>query len=236
MSKPNSPIECLFCGKMFKPNHSKRKFCSYACYRDWWTGTHKIGDTKVCKKCQVEKPRSEFYSSKVSHDGLISYCRECSRVFKRTPDHFRCIDCGTLLKHVPEEPEKDDRCIKCRIAKRIKNSGGIPFDYGGAKNFVKSVYSCWSLSAKRRGLIWELTKQQVEEKYYEQNGLCALSGIVMNPNTNSPYTPSIDRIDSQKGYIKGNFQFLCSMVNMMKNKFNEKEFLEMCRRIAEYKI
>lgn len=35
---------------------------------------------KVCKKCQEEKPLTEFYASKSAAEGKQTYCKACSRV------------------------------------------------------------------------------------------------------------------------------------------------------------
>ena len=34
---------------------------------------------KVCKKCQEEKPLTEFYASKSAADGRQTYCKACTR-------------------------------------------------------------------------------------------------------------------------------------------------------------
>lgn len=36
-------------------------------------------ETKVCKKCEIEKPYNEFNKDKYSKDGLRYRCRECTR-------------------------------------------------------------------------------------------------------------------------------------------------------------
>lgn len=50
----------------------------------------------------------------------------------------------------------------------------------------------------------------------------------MGGESNSPFRPSLDRIDSRLGYVTGNVQFVCSVVNVMKNKLEEPEFIRMC--------
>jgi len=63
----------------------------------------------------------------------------------------------------------------------------------------------------------------------EKNGfVCALSGVKLDENTWSP-----DRIDSKKGYTKENLQFVHKDINLMKNKFPEDYFIEMCKKGAE---
>ena len=49
-----------------------------------------------------------------------------------------------------------------------------------------------------------------------------------------PYNISIDRIDSSKGYIKGNIQLVCGIVNVMKSDSSEDEFLQLCKKIVEH--
>jgi hypothetical protein len=46
--------------------------------------------TKICLKCKVEKPVSEFYSCKSRLDGLQSYCKVCSNDRKR--EYYRTLN------------------------------------------------------------------------------------------------------------------------------------------------
>lgn len=51
--------------------------------------------------------------------------------------------------------------------------------------------------------------------YYEQQGLCALSGLRMTYSSkpNEPCQISIDRIDNSKNYVKGNVRLVCFWIN-----------------------
>jgi len=44
---------------------------------------HKINpkELKVCKECEQEKPKSEYYRHDHMWDGLLSMCKECKRKF-----------------------------------------------------------------------------------------------------------------------------------------------------------
>ena len=59
------------------------------------------------------------------------------------------------------------------------------------------------------------------------NGHCEKTGIKLNmsskPFTN-PYYPSIDRVDSKKGYTKDNCKMVCHMYNSAKCEFDEEVF------------
>lgn len=45
---------------------------------------------------------------------------------------------------------------------------------------------------------------------------------------------SIDRIDSTVGYVRGNVQFVCDVVNRMKQDLPQTELFVWCRRILEH--
>jgi hypothetical protein len=52
--------------------------------------------------------------------------------------------------------------------------------------------------------------------------------------TFSARQPSLDRIDSNKGYIKDNIQFLSLIAQFAKNKFEEKDVIEFCKSVVDY--
>lgn len=51
---------------------------------------------------------------------------------------------------------------------------------------------------------------------------------------NYEYSPSIDRIDNSKGYIKGNVWIISMKANAMKNSANFKELHTFCKNILRY--
>ncbi len=46
-------------------------------------------------------------------------------------------------------------------------------------------------------------------------------------------TISIDRIDSSKGYVRGNVQLVCWVVNQMKNDLTNDELTEWCTKVSK---
>lgn len=70
-----------------------------------------------------------------------------------------------------------------------------------------------------------------------QNGLCALSKRemtrIVGNNSKCNTNMSIDRIDSNEGYIPGNVQLVCADVNLAKNDLSQKEFLKLCKTISK---
>lgn len=69
--------------------------------------------------------------------------------------------------------------------------------------------------AKQKGLEFNLTKEWVKSR----GSNCELSGLPFRPeydgvHDRNPFAPSVDRIDSSKGYTKENSRLIFSCLNM----------------------
>ena len=93
--------------------------------------------------------------------------------------------------------------------------------------------------ARRKGMEFNLTAKFLWELYQKQNGKCALSGeeITIRQieiSTDRSQTASLDRIDSSKGYIKGNVQWIHKDINKMKLDFEQSVFIYWCQKIGKF--
>jgi hypothetical protein len=61
-----------------------------------------------------------------------------------------------------------------------------------------------------------------------------LSFAGSNSVSESETTASLDRIDSSKGYIEGNLQWVHKDVNIMKMDLSQVEFIDYCVKVALY--
>lgn len=50
--------------------------------------------------------------------------------------------------------------------------------------------------------------------------------------TDSPYSVSVERIDSSLGYTKENTVLVCNAINRMKSNFEAELFYEMCKGVV----
>jgi hypothetical protein len=75
------------------------------------------------------------------------------------------------------------------------------------------------------------------KKQFNKTGLtCPLSGETMTHKLGRGEiltNISVDRINSDKDYIRGNIQFVCVMANLMKNKYNNKTLLGWSKKIVD---
>lgn len=93
--------------------------------------------------------------------------------------------------------------------------------------------SRWAIERKLEidiEFIWDL--------FLKQERKCALSGVLLTfPKNNSKAemkksTASLDRIDSSKGYVRDNVQWVHKDINKMKNVFSNDRFIELCTLVS----
>jgi hypothetical protein len=83
------------------------------------------------------------------------------------------------------------------------------------------------------------TIDYANEIFEKQNGLCALTNVKLyfgrcrfSHETNA----SLDRIDSNKGYIEGNIQWVLKDINFMKSNHNQDYFISLCKLVSQANI
>jgi hypothetical protein len=123
---------------------------------------------------------------------------------------------------------------KCRRCNKIK-----PFDeFHKHKNCLFGINTICSIcrgynakvqwqhnqSNRQEYILWNSAKSRAKNKNIEFNikiddikipKYCPVFGVEMIPKTN--YAPSLDRIDSSKGYVIGNISVISLRANMLKN-------------------
>lgn len=79
-----------------------------------------------------------------------------------------------------------------------------------------------------------ITIEEAWDLFIKQNRKCALTGIELTfPKKwkDKSWTASLDRIDNSKGYTLANVQWVHKDINIMKNKYDQPYFTEMCRLV-----
>ncbi len=91
------------------------------------------------------------------------------------------------------------------------------------------MYKQAKARAKLKGHDFTLTIEDVviPEK-------CPIMGVKLEwiPYGFNPYSPSIDRIDSSKGYTKDNIQVISSIANRMKWNATKEQLLTFCKGVS----
>ena len=83
---------------------------------------------------------------------------------------------------------------------------------------------------RSRGREIDVDAEHLKEVFENQSGKCIYSGVVLDHRTrkkNNPLTTaSVDRIDSGKGYVKGNVQFVSIACNHAKGDMPHEQMVE----------
>jgi hypothetical protein len=156
---------------------------------------------KTCSKCKISKPLTEFNKTKTNKDGLSYLCGECNR--------------------------ESSKAYRERNHKRY-------YENQKAKRETESVFisqTLYSLKtrANKKGLDVDVTSEYLLQLLQESEYLCNVTGqkmsLVTHPRKKAnAFKASLDRVDSTKGYIQGNVQWVCWAVNQMKSDKTEEEF------------
>lgn len=106
----------------------------------------------------------------------------------------------------------------------------------GYKDIPLDFFSTIKRSAESRNIEFNITIEQISDLLEYQNKKCALSGLDLQfskiRKDKKTQTCSLDRIDSNVGYIEGNIQWVHKRINIMKNKLSDKDFIYFCLMVA----
>jgi len=144
-------------------------------------------------------------------------------------------DCGnshtaacSAIKH-----SKTTSC-GCRRDQYQKLSGKNSSRFNGYEGITGRLYNTIKHNAIRRGIRLSVNKKFLWELYLQQNKLCALTGLPISfSHVLKDCTASLDRVDSSKGYLKGNVQWVHKKINTMKHTLSQEEFVKLCVLVAQ---
>lgn len=99
--------------------------------------------------------------------------------------------------------------------------------------FIKNLYNQCKGRAKFRGMEFDLTFEEVVELFEESRGRCTLTGVPFSlSRIRGPWVPSIDRINSDLGYVRGNVRVVCFAANIAMQQWGENVLLTMMESMA----
>lgn len=120
-----------------------------------------------------------------------------------------CTSCGTLFKKTSKTVAL---CNKCN-SNRVK--GETP---------EKRMFRRAKVRSKGRGLEFNITLEDVTIPQF-----CPILGIELKVHKGSsggkPESPALDRIDNDRGYVKGNVMVVSHLANMMKSSATTEQMI-----------
>lgn len=115
---------------------------------------------------------------------------------------------------------------------------GLGLRSTGYKNITGTLWGHYRRGAKSRNLEFNISKEYAWNVFIQQNRQCALSGESLYFDTASTNcirgNASLDRIDSSRGYVEGNVQWVTKQINISKMDIDNQDFINLCHKISNY--
>jgi len=178
---------------------------------------------RKCKTCNLEKEESEFYKNR---NNLLTSCKKCKnknsleyqKRYREKNNHKVKEWTKNSKNKRNSDPEKRDRILEQKRLSHIRN--------------IKHI-------------LWKRTKDRANKKNLEFNLLeddlvipkiCPILEIPIFVGNSKNYknSPTIDRIDNSKGYVKDNVMIISMLANSMKNSASLEELKTFSKNIINY--
>ncbi len=199
--------------------------------------TCKYGRKNLCKECS--KKRGKKY-----REANPEKVKECWRIYHKAnrekimaknkryreanPEKIKEARRKYNEAHREEKNEANRKYTKNNLEKiRIKTQKwrkANPFKY--ALSTIKN-------RSNKKGVSFDLTEEYLFRLWNDCAGICPMTGVPMlkTSNGNNPFMMSIDRLDPEKGYIKGNIRLVNLWYNMTRRNWGDHFTFDMCQRV-----
>ena len=208
-----------------------------------------------CFKVRCDCGKEYYVQCSSIYSGRTTMCKECSNLERRTNIQIgykfgtwevtssaiyinkqlrykvRC-SCG-YERYMPAsqitKPNKYQTCRRCSSGKILSNF---------RESFIHSIKK--NALSRNKEFANDITPEYLYELLESQNFKCAITGDNLLPEDNSldhvrrELPLSLDRVDSSKGYIICNIQWVTKRINWMKGDLSMEEFLEQCSKVLNH--
>lgn len=161
---------------------------------------------KSCKDCKLELDTDFFSKDKGYKDGLSIRCKSCKK-----------------KKYNPKLAEwrRDIR------DEALRTKDGISLRY------IQDRVSLYKSRAKKSNYLYNLDSDYLLNLWKKQNGLCFYTKQKMHiiHLEFSFWSPSLDRLDPEKGYTRGNVVWALHGVNCFKQQLAFSEFQDFIEKV-----
>ena len=207
---------------------------------------------KYCSLCKTYKPATNgnFNGGNSNKLKLSSWCRTCINedridvsnidLTDKILDCKRCGDTKPALKfnYKKNVQLRFNRSYVCKICDAKSQLLRYNSLKGNLDEYIKKLLFSSKNRSKKKIYDFDLTFDFIKSLYIKQDGKCALTNAILTydpSHENMKDNMSIDRIDSDKGYIQSNVQLVTWRVNVMKSDLSLVDLYQICEQILKYK-
>lgn len=161
---------------------------------------------------------------------------EVKRNIKKGRKSFCSISCATSYRNLYQLSDKSKQSQEKFIQQYAGKTTRFLDEFSPFKETLKRAKG----HAKEHSRECTITWQDLKDLWEKQEGKCAYTNLNLVLPIQGREKPSItvqaslDRIDSTKGYIPGNIQFVSSCINFLKNKLTDLETKRFLKEISSF--
>ena len=210
--------KCPACRKLIKGSCDQCKRSRLASQKKRYI---RLKENKLCTTCG--KP-------KTNHSPR---CTKCLKAARNSKPKNNCTECDRQRDDFNFVKGKN-LCKQCNSKRDHEYRSKVPKEHYLAKRhtYTQLNFTNWlrirlissKTSSKRRNLEHSIDLEYLLYLLNSQSERCAITGIMM-VHKPDPRAASIDRIDSDLGYVRGNIQLVCKVINFAKNTCTNTEII-----------
>lgn len=140
--------------------------------------------------------------------------------------------CGNI-KTVRGYHLKGKKIRSCGCAKRET----VNIKWPGHEFISRWFWNCYRINAKRRKIEFQITPKDMWEQAMAQGVKCALTDTPLVfaelQRNREDGNASLDRIESSRGYVRGNIQWVLKDINVAKSDMSQDQFVAMCKLVTK---
>ena len=178
---------------------------------------------------------------------ILSHCRSCVNLGRcthcgqvKSADNFAVANSrGQRFFFDNGQPRRIAICNACRYADNRERA--IAYATRVQKTptlraFVTNRLRDWRLKTEKMGAVCDLDFEYLQGLWNAQNGKCFYTGrsISLARGPKQWGSVSLDKINPNIGYVRGNVVWTTRQVNTCKNGLNADEFAEMCKQVVDH--
>ena len=172
---------------------------------------------------------------------------------------IKCFTCSKIFERSKAEINRNKKIGRKTFCSRScsgkETISNIPIDKRGNADHLKKgmekdefspfrffIKLCKMRKKQKSNLEFNITLEDLKEQWEKQNGVCPYTGWKMkiadcqtNLLKKTPDRASLDRIDSSRGYIKDNIQFVSLIVQYAKNDWEGEVVFEFADAVKNYR-
>lgn len=150
--------------------------------------------------------------------------------------NYKCVICGGD-ESINFYPQRKNKCKVC-LSNEYKNREDKTHYINKQKewrsnNLIHYRVQSAKHRALRKGLVFEITDEDIIEKLNSQDNKCFISKQPISLSEKDWYGLSLDRLDNNLGYTKDNTIVVTKFVNTSKNELDLNSFVRMLKEVSE---